>query len=275
MADFEKALGKEVSRRGFMKATGVGIGLAAGALVFGTSIVGAQTQSAPSGTIPEAPMPFVPLDPAEARLRGHAGYYKAGCAYGGFSAILSMLREKVGGPFNQIPLRMLGYGRAGVGNWGTLCGALNGACAAINLVAPDADVNKMAAELLGWYGKQAFPSAEATAIAMAGGFRFTEKKDYPRIDLVTSVSDSPLCHVSNAKWIATSGFKLPSAERKERCARLTGDVAAKAAEILNAWKAGTFKPEFVLDAATATCLSCHDGDQEGKMTCLTCHDGKH
>ena len=70
------------------------------------------------------------------------------------------------------------------------------------------------------------------------------------MDLVTSVSDSPLCHASNAKWISRSGFGLASAERKERCARLTADVAAKAVELLNAYKAGKFVPTFKVDDAT-------------------------
>ncbi|MCX7775905.1 MAG: C-GCAxxG-C-C family protein [Rectinemataceae bacterium] len=268
MADLEKALEKEVSRRSFLKTTGIGLGVAAGALVFGTGMVGAQAQT---GTVAEAPLPYVELDPEEARLRGHAGYYQAGCSFGAFYAIASMLRDKVGGPYNQIPLRMLGYGRGGFANWGTICGALNGASAAINLVCPDADTNKLVAELLGWYTRFPFPSAEATAIGVAGGFKYTTKQ-YPKIELVTSVSDSPLCHASNAKWIAKSGFLLPSPERKERCARLTGDVAAKAVELLNAWKAGKFVATFKVDDQTAGCLSCHAEDQEGKMACVSCHE---
>ena len=76
MAEVEKILEKDVSRRSFLKTTGIGLGVAAGALVFGTGIVGAQTQT---GTVAEAPLPYVELDPEEARLRGHAGYYMAGC----------------------------------------------------------------------------------------------------------------------------------------------------------------------------------------------------
>ncbi len=270
MADLEKALEKQVSRRSFLKTTGIGLGVAAGALVLGTGVVGAQTTQAP-GTVPEAALPYVELDPEDARLRGHAAYWKAGCSYGAFYAVVSMLREKVGGPYNQIPLRMLGYGRGGVANWGTICGALNGAAAAINLVAPDADTNKLVSELVGWYTGFAFPSKEANAIGVAGGFKYDEKP-YPKLELVTSVSDSPLCHASNAKWIAKSGFLLPTNERKERCARLTGDVAAKAVELLNAWKAGKFVATFKVDDQTASCLSCHAEDQEGKMACVSCHE---
>jgi hypothetical protein len=270
MSDLEKTLGKEVSRRSFLKTTGAGLGLAAGALVLGTGIVGAQTP-APAGAVAETPFPYETLDPEEARLRGHAGYYKAGCAYGAFYAVLSLMREKMGGPYNQVPLRMLRYGGAGAGGWGTLCGALNGACAAMTLALPDADVSKLASELIGWYTRYPFPSAKSSALAASAGFKYSPAT-HPKLDLVTSVSDSPLCHASNASWIATSGFGNSSAERKERCARLTADVANKAIELLNAYKAGTFVPVFKLDDETSNCLSCHQDSQEGKMVCTSCHD---
>jgi len=270
MSELEKTLDKEVSRRSFLKTTGAGLGLAAGALVFGTGIVGAQTP-APAGAVAEAPFPYVELDPEEARLRGHAGYYKAGCAYGAFYALISLLREKVGGPYNPIPLRSLRFGGGGIANWGTICGALHGACAAIDLAVPDADIGKLCGELLGWYTRFPFPSKEANALAAAGAFKYSPAT-HPKLDLVTSVSDSPLCHASNAKWITASGFGLSTAERKERCARLTGDVAAKAVELLNAYKAGKFVATFKLDDETAGCIKCHSDDQEGKMACTTCHD---
>lgn len=270
MSKLEESLQKDVSRRGFIKSAGIGVGLAAGALVFGTGIVGAQTP-APAGAIAESPLPYVELDPEEARLRGHAGYYKAGCAYGAFYAILSMLREKVGGAYNQIPLRTLRFGGGGIANWGTICGALNGACAAIGLATPDPDIGKICGELLGWYTKYPFPSPVSTALAAEGKFKYSPAT-HPRLELVTSVSNSPLCHASNALWIAASNFGLSSPERKERCARLTGDVAAKAVEYLNAYKAGKFVPTFKVDAETASCIECHSNDQEGKMACTTCHD---
>lgn len=270
MSDLQTTLGKTVSRKSFLKTTGAGIGLAAGALVLGTGIAGAQTP-APAGAVAESPFPYAELDVEEAYLRGHGGYYKAGCAYGSFYAILSMLRDKVGGPYNQIPLRMLRFGGAGIANWGTICGALNGACAAMTLTVPDADVSKLCGELLGWYTRFEFPSAKTNAMAAAGAFKYSPAT-HPKMNLVTSVSDSPLCHASNAKWIKVSGFGLSTPERKERCARLTADVAAKAVELLNAYKAGKFAPTFKLDDTTAGCLSCHADSQEGRMACTTCHD---
>ncbi len=259
-----------VSRRGFLKTTGLGLGVAVGALVLGPSAVSAA-ESGASTPVAEGPFPYKDLDPREGMLRGHAGYWKSGCAYGAFYGITSMLREAVGGPYAQVPYRMLAWGRGGGANWGTLCGALTGACAAINLVAADADVNKLVGELMGWYSTHPFPSDEATKLAVTGSFKQTAK-DYPKIELIKTVSKSPLCHVSNATWIAASGIKLPDDRRKERCARLTADVVAKTVAMLNAYKAGTFVPVYKVDEETEICLACHEPDQEGKMSCVECHE---
>ena len=268
MEEVEKMLNKGVSRRSFLKKTGVGIGVAAGALMFGTGIAGAQTQG---GVVPESPLPYVELDPEEARLRAHAAYFRAGCSYAVFYAIASMLRDKVGGAYNQIPLRMMGYGRGGAASWGTLCGTLNGAGAAINLVAPDADVNKILGDLIGWYTITPFPSKESNDVAVANGYKYDAKAPIS-VALAQSVSNSPLCHASVASWIKVSGFSASAPERAERCGRLCGDVAFKAVTMLNAWKAGTFAATFKVSDETAGCLSCHGDQQVGKMSCTSCHD---
>ncbi len=265
-----KQADKEVSRRGFLKKTGLGLGVAVGALVLGPEFVSAA-ESSPTTPVAEGAFPYSKLDVTEGMIRGHAGYWKSGCSYGAFYAITSMLREKVGGAYNQVPYRMLTWGRGGGANWGTLCGALTGACAAINMVAADADVNKIVSELLGWYSTIPFPSAEATKMSMASAFTQTAKA-YPKIDLIQTVSESPLCHSSNAKWIASSGIPLADERRKERCARLTADVVAKTVSMLNDYKDGKFVATFKVSEETESCLSCHEQDQEGKMSCTECHD---
>lgn len=258
-----------VDRRGFLKTTGLGLGVAVGTLVFGPGIASAAEGSA--APVAEGAFPYVNLDPREGMLRGHAGYWKSGCAYGAFYAITSMLREKVGGPYTQVPYRMMAWGRGGGANWGTLCGALTGACAAINLAAADADVNKLVSELMGWYSTFSFPSTDATKMGVAGAFTQTAKA-YPKIELIQTTSNSPLCHVSNATWIAASGIPLGDDRRKERCARLTADVVAKTISMLNDYKAGTFVPVFKMNEETETCLGCHEQHQEGKMSCTECHE---
>ena len=52
--------------------------------------------------------------------------------------------------------------------------------------------------------------------------------------LPQSESDSVLCHISVSKWCYINKIEAESKQRSERCGRLTADVAAKTAEILNA-----------------------------------------
>ena len=82
---------------------------------------------------------------------------------------------------------------------------------------------------------------------------FTENK-YDKT-LVQTTSGSVLCHTSNALWVKAAGFKNSSTERKERCARLTGDTAAYAAKILNDELAGSFAA-----AVRRTCIGRHVHD---------------
>ncbi len=258
-----------VSRRGFLKTTGLGLGVAVGALVLGPSAVSAA-ESGASTPVAEGPFPYKDLDPREGMLRGHAGYWKSGCAYGAFYGITSMLREAVGGPYAQVPYRMLAWGRGGGANWGTLCGALTGACAAINLVAADADVNKLVGELMGWYSTHPFPSDEATKLAVTGSFKQTAK-DYPKIELIKTVSKSPS---------ATSPTRLgspppdqaprrpPEGALRPPHRRRRGQDRGHAQRL----QGRHFRARLQSRRGTEICLACHEPDQEGKMSCVECHE---
>jgi len=221
-----------LSRREFLKKAGIGVGVAAGALALSSTPLFAEASAA--GTVAEDAFPLAILDPEEARLRGHAGYYMGGCAYGAFYAIISLLREKVGGPYNQVPYRMMSYGKAGGVGWGTLCGSLNGAAAAITLSVKNADYAKIINELIGWYTITPLPTDASNKIGAASGFIRTTSKKYPAIVLAQSTSKSPLCHASVSQWCKVAGLKQGTPERLERCARVTGDAAAKAVELRNA-----------------------------------------
>jgi hypothetical protein len=71
-----------------------------------------------------------------------------------------------------------------------------------------------------------------------------------------------------------SGLASGSPERIERCAQVSGDVAAKAVELLNQGALGLRKP-----SEKTTCRTCHymgpnfaQGQYtHGEMNCLTCH----
>lgn len=284
------------SRRKFLKKTGLAV--AAGAAV----LVGCnQTTPTPNEVIkevevtrqvevtrevevevvkeiPASPWQYVELDIEEVRKRGHEGYYRGDCCFGSFTAILEALRDKVGFPFTQIPVEMMGFGAGGVAGWGTTCGALIGAAAAINLVTEKALARKIVSELMGLYSVTPFPSETSNNYAANHEFLVSEYKS-DKV-LPQSISNSPLCHVSVTNWCKASGVASGAPERAERCGRLAGDVAALAAELLNANLAAAFVPAFKFTEDAQGCMTCHTSGEnyavgnftQGKGECLDCHD---
>ena len=218
------------------------------------------------------PWPYKRLDPEDVRKRAHKFYYEGGCAYGAFNGVVAALVDAVGEPFNQVPPQMMYYGGGGAAGWGTLCGAVNGSAAAISLVVDRSNASAIVGELLGWYTTTPFPSDISNDYARAHVF-FVNKSD--KI-LKQNASGSPLCHTSVSLWCSESGYKASSAERAERCARLTGDVAAKAVQMLNDFSTGVFKATFVAPRSVPGCQGCHDSAignvvASVKMDCQSCH----
>lgn len=87
---------------------------------------------------------------------------------------------------------------------------------------------------------------------------------------------SPLCHASVTGWCKASGFTATSQERKERCARLTGGVAAYAVELLNKHADAQFKAVFTVPASVRACQTCHGptnmDNVKTNMNCTQCHE---
>jgi hypothetical protein len=85
--------------------------------------------------------------------------------------------------------------------------------------------------------------------------------------------------LSVTEWCIHADKKVSDAERKERCARVTGDVAAKTVELLNAYFAGTFTSTYVDPSTLTACLGCHGGALDNnvmtKMDCQPCHGDPH
>jgi hypothetical protein len=221
------------------------------------------------------PWPYQKLDPERVRVLGHDSYYSGkGCAYGAFHALMAELRTVVGEPFLSLPSEIMVFGAGGAVGWGTLCGALNGAAALISLVTLKATSDILVNELLGWYTQVMFPTDISNQYAVAHTFTDTR---YDQA-LPQNISGSVLCHVSNTAWCEASQFSVSSTERKERCARLTGDVAAYAAKILNDNVDGTFVALYVPPATIATCNTCHTtikNNVAAKMECAQCHGDPH
>jgi hypothetical protein len=216
----------------------------------------AAAEAKPAATA--VPWTYHPLDPDAAAERAFAGFQKGRCMYGVFEAIVGPLGETYGDPYRSFPVAMMKYGHGGVNGWGSLCGALNGAAAAFQLLSPDP--NSLIDETLSWCDREALPDYVGRAA------KFTN---------VPSVSGSPLCHVSISRWCRKSGKKAYSQERDERCACLTASVTRHAVALLNR-QAGGARATSALPAETVECQSCHEKggaveNARSKMTCPQCH----
>jgi hypothetical protein len=261
---------KNITRKEFLRntskyAAGVAVGTGALSMIAGKPLF--------AGTKTDWPWPYTALDVEAIRIAAHDAYYAGfGCGYGAFEAIINALRTAVGDPYNSLPGQLMGYAAGGAVGWGTLCGALNGAAAVISLVAPSADSSALVNELLGWYTQTLFPTDISNQYAEDHTFTVN---NYDQA-LPQNVSGSALCHISVTGWCNAADFDSGSTERKERCARLTGDVAAYAVKILNDHFAGTFTALYVPPASISACNTCHGGsgtvkNVASKMDCVQCH----
>jgi hypothetical protein len=138
---------------------------------------------------------------------------------------------------------------------------LNGAAAVIGLFESDKPKREsLIADLFSWYEATELPNYEPS----------DDKSAEP---LVKSMANSVLCHVSQGKWCKAAGEEVGSPEVKERCRRLTAEVAAKTVALLNAH---LLEPsQFTnLNSEVKSCLKCHEKDLHdtlSKMRCNTCH----
>ncbi|MDP3682567.1 MAG: C-GCAxxG-C-C family protein, partial [Ignavibacteria bacterium] len=168
------------------------------------------------------PMAYQTLDPEDIRLRAHHLYWAdKDCCSGVFGAFTQALTEKLPDPWGGIPMEVMLFGRGGGNGWGTLCGTVNGAAAIISLVVNKADSGKLINEIWGWASAEKLPSDKANQASIDG--KYVDKK-YDGA-LPQNISGSVLCHASVTQWCIAAQKKVGDIERKERCARLAGDVA--------------------------------------------------
>jgi hypothetical protein len=215
------------------------------------------------------PFPYQELNPSKVGERAYDAYYleERGCMYSVVEGVLGELRDIIGAPYTNIPTAMAIYGKGGVYGWATLCGALNGAALVISLISKDPKT--LIDEVYGWYCREELP-------------KYTPSSPKVSSEIPTSVSGSPLCHNSVEKWLKASNFNYAahSAERKERCARLSCDVAMKVVELLNQEAEGKFVATFANSDEVKRCLGCHGKSgydnvhQEKGISCTICHTDK-
>ncbi len=240
---------KKLSRREVLFGGGM---LAASAVAISTSGPGvglslrAETRETP------LPWPYEKIDPQEAGKIAYEGFYEALCCYGVARGIMIPLQKKIGEPYASQPLyEGLKLGGAGIAGWGTICGALLASTVVAGFIVPTPAGEQILNELFQWYSDSPLPVFEP---------------DKPRAEVrIQSISKSPLCHISVGKWSKSAGKALMSPEQKERCARLTADVAMRSAMLFNEWKDGRLHPNRKLPlglygiTAQHNCNECHTG----------------
>lgn len=207
---------------------------------------------------------FASLDPEATAQRAYDFYSEGSCMYAVMKSVITQLAENIGEPYVSFPVHMFKYGHGGIGGYGSVCGAINGAAAVIGLLVHDKGIQDlMINDIFGWYEKEPFPVFKP----LKANFDYTP---------AATVSNSVLCHASNTNWCNTTGYKVSSNERKERCRRLTADVAHKVADCLNMVNANVYISGMHTDNSSATCISCHGNEGKLKntavqMNCKSCH----
>lgn len=214
------------------------------------------------------PYPYTTLDPEVVRLNAHTLYYnEMDCCAGAFGGLVKSLADIMGEPWTSFPIEIMLFGRGGGVGWGSICGAFNGVAAFVSLVTEKGPSGSLINEIWGWGTTSNLPSDAANAAT------------YPTVKvegaLPQCVSGSPLCHAAVSQWCLIADKKVSDIERKERCARVTGDLAAKCAEVLNAHFASSFASTFTDPESNATCMACHGTAFNNVMThmeCAPCHN---
>jgi hypothetical protein len=196
------------------------------------------------------PWPYKKLDPDESAQIAYENWYKNFCCYAVTSGILIPLQKNVGEPYTSFPIISTRWGHGGAVGWGTLCGTLTGTGIVTGLVA-GSEGEKILNDVMAWYTETKLPI-------------FVPEKPKSKIINVNN-SDSPLCHISVGKWMKKEGVKFFSPQRKERCARLSADVASKTVKLLNAWLEGKYIPVHGSQAKTH--------DMPAQNNCGECHSG--
>jgi hypothetical protein len=207
---------------------------------------------------------YVHLDPAMTAGSAYELYKSGSCMYAVFRSILAQLADRFGEPYASFPFHMMRYGQSGIAGFGTVCGAINGAAALIGLLVPEKiPQESLITGLFRWYEKANIPGYGPQS---------------PVLDFTPppSVSDSVLCHASVTNWVKKSGYKADSDQRRERCRRLTSDVAFHTAVILNEYIANSYLTDGHDNENIKACMTCHGNKGKldntlGKMECSSCH----
>jgi hypothetical protein len=240
------------------------VGIAAGSCVL-SSCARQEMKTAQGEAGPDAvPWPYHELDPQTTAERAYSYYYEGHCMYGVFKSIIRQLAERYGEPYRSFPCGMMTYGAGGIASSGSLCGALNGAAAAIALFAAGRQQQtSLAGQLFLWYEQTKLP---------------VHVPAQPKLDMKmpASIAHSVLCHPSVGAWSKVSGYPVAGKEHMERCGRLTADVAKRTVIVLNEGLSARIARPVAVDPQVSQCNACHGRESERKdalvqMMCGSCH----
>ncbi len=251
---------KEISRRDVLIGAGT---IAAGAAVLSVGATSFVSNAKASG----AAYAYKKLDLDEVGRIAHETYFTKFCAETVMTGLFKPLSASVGEPYASFPLNSIFWAHGGMMGWGTACGSLIGAGTAIGLIT-SGDSTKVTTpggraqvavgeaiinDVIAFYASESLPQYKPAA----GQAKYEIKNQ--------SVSDTPICHISVGKWMKKEDVGFFTTERKERCARLSADIAMYTAKLLNEWAAGTYKPRneplaYALDnqiTSQGNCGDCH------------------
>ncbi|MCF7847810.1 MAG: C-GCAxxG-C-C family protein, partial [Kiritimatiellales bacterium] len=141
---------------------------------------------------------YIRLNPATTADLAYGNYVEGSCMYAVCKSVVSQLADQFGEPYSSFPCHMMKYGHGGIGGFGTVCGALNGAAAIIGLLVADKESqNALITDLFRWYEQTPLPKSSPSS---------------PRLDFAppASTAGSALCHASTTNWANVSGYGIGS-----------------------------------------------------------------
>ncbi len=243
---------QNISRRQVLVGTGALAATAAMANLSGFI----KPAKAIGGSTEKWPWPYKKLDPAKTAQIAYEEWYRVFCGAAVINSVFSQLREKVGEPYISFPSDAFVFLEGGQMGWGTICGCPAGANMVANLIiGPRIDGahagHLIASDIMQWYSATPLPT-------------FKPKKPRINAKIMTTTSESPLCHISVGKWMAAADKALKSPERKDRCARLAASTAYRLVELLNDWKEGDYESTNEFSAAKQHGIT-------GQFNCMECH----
>ena len=229
------------------------------------------------------PLPWGPayypkagLNGAAVRESGYCLYYKeGGCAHASFQSLVDALgvglaaENAAVNPWLVLPRGMFKYAGAGILGWGTICGTLNASLALMDILGVHGALGNA---LVDYFARTALPTRALVGYVPPDGV------PAPLATMVSSVSNSPLCHDSMTIWAATANVPVSHPSAKDRDAKLVGDIVFRAVELMNNhFLSGIIPAAWTAPESYADCYTCHTQPTvipsvTGRIDCHTCHD---